>query len=297
MPSLAHLDVLLEVLDTPIWFIVLWPPTSVNSHLPRPVKFMQRLFGEVLHSIHVFCFNPLAFTTVVNIEARERGDEGNENEPIARRELRPLLKKRRWKSRVLEDSLNSSKARLRCQGRLWIRLGHGRKNPRQRRCLPKMKLHEYTLHICFIYSYLNADTGIWSISLMGKGAVTSRSRAAHTKYDGGMIHATTQPLQQPLPCSTRGSSTMVSAVPLTFGRPRNCTLRRSQPSFATLGRDHQGHSIRRHVVNPIFWEDAHLILFNLPNETNECLVNVYALLCRSLNERTPKLLSQCPALC
>jgi hypothetical protein len=130
MLSVAHLDVLLEVLDAPIWFVVFWPPTSVNRHLPHPVKFMQRLLGEVFHSVHIFCSDPLAFTPVVHVEARERGDEGKENEPIARREFRPLLKKRRWKSCVLEDSLNSSKSRFRCQRRLWIRLGHGRKNPR-----------------------------------------------------------------------------------------------------------------------------------------------------------------------
>jgi len=72
----AHLDVLLEVLDTPICFMVFWPPTSVHRHLPHPVKFMQRLLGEVFHSVHVFCSDPPAFTPVVNIEARERGNEG-----------------------------------------------------------------------------------------------------------------------------------------------------------------------------------------------------------------------------
>lgn len=131
---------------------------------------MQGLFGKVFHSIHVSCFDPLAFTTVVNIETRERGDEGNENEPIAGREFWPLLKERRWNSRVLEDSLNPSKAWLGCQGRLWIRLGHGRKNPRQPRCLPKMKqIHKYRLHICLIYRCLNADTETWSVNLMREG--------------------------------------------------------------------------------------------------------------------------------
>jgi len=43
--------------------------------------------------------------------------------------------------------------------------------------------------------------------------------------------------------------------------------------------------------------NAHLKLLNLPHESNECLVNVYSLLCRSLNERTSQSVSQRPALC
>src|SRR5258706_16067574 len=127
MPSVTHFDVLFEVLDAPVCFIVFWPPTSVNCNLSHPVKFIQRLLGQVFHPIRVFCPDPPAFTPVVHIEARERGDEGKENEPIARREFRPLLKNRRWKSCILEDGLNSTKSRFRCQRRLWIRLGHGRK--------------------------------------------------------------------------------------------------------------------------------------------------------------------------
>jgi len=55
-------------------------------------------------------------------------------------------------------------------------------------------------------------------------------------------------------------------------------------------------SICRRIAGPI-GKNAHLIFLNLPHEADECLVNVYALLCRSLSERTSQSLSQRPALC
>lgn len=81
----ADLDVLPEVPEALVVVLVCGPFRTIDGHLAELLEWICRYFGKMLDFIDVFLANLFALSAVVDIEAYDRGRDGEKDEPVSGR--------------------------------------------------------------------------------------------------------------------------------------------------------------------------------------------------------------------
>lgn len=78
------LDVLAEEEHATVRVLVARPFCSVHGDLARVIHAMEWYLRKVLDFVYILLADALALLAVVQVVARERGGDTNEDEPVAR---------------------------------------------------------------------------------------------------------------------------------------------------------------------------------------------------------------------
>lgn len=98
----ANLDVLAEVFHASVVLFVRGPLAAVHSDFSGEPHTVQGYLGEVLDFFDILLADLLAFFPVIDVVACDSGGDGQENEPVARRQPWTFVKPRGWNTSILQ---------------------------------------------------------------------------------------------------------------------------------------------------------------------------------------------------